>query len=70
MTATRTTFEVRRHRVCIERVDAHRWDVSVDDRKLASFCSESRARNAGRTEARRLDLVAPDRGRARAGRGG
>jgi hypothetical protein len=58
MGGTRTTFEVRRHQVCIERVDAHRWDVSVDGRKLASFCSESRARNAGRTEARRLDFVA------------
>ncbi len=59
MAATRTTFEVRTHRVCIERVDVHRWDVSVDGRKLASFCSESRARNAGRTEARRLDFVEP-----------
>jgi hypothetical protein len=49
--------------VCIERVDTHRWDVSVDGRKLASFCSESRARNAGRTEARRLDLVATQRKR-------
>lgn len=58
MVATRTTFEVRTHQVSIERVDVHRWDVSVDGRKLASFCSESRARNAGRSEARRLDLVA------------
>ncbi len=63
MPATRTTFEVRHHQVCVERVDAHRWDVSVDGRKLASFCSESRARNAGRTEARRLDLVVPGRKR-------
>ncbi len=63
MVATRTTFEVRAHQVCIERVDSHRWDVSVDGRKLASFCSESRARNAGRTEARRLEFVAPQRKR-------
>ena len=63
MIATRTTFEVRTHRVCIERVDAHRWAVSVDGNKLASFCSESRARNAGRTEARRLDFVALERRR-------
>ncbi len=58
MIARRTTFEVREHHVCVERVDVHRWDVSVDGRKLASFCSEGRARSAGRTEARRLDLVA------------
>jgi hypothetical protein len=32
----------------------------VDGRLLASFCSESRARAAGRTEARRLDFVASD----------
>jgi len=63
MSVTRTTFEVRTHHVCIERVDAHRWSVTVDGNKLASFCSESRARNAGRTEARRLDFVALDRGR-------
>jgi hypothetical protein len=54
---------VHEHRVCVERVDVHRWDVLVDGRKLASFCSESRARTAGRTEARRLDLVAPSRRR-------
>ena len=51
------------HRVFIERVDVHRWDVSVDGRRLASFCTESRARNAGRTEARRLDFVALERRR-------
>ncbi len=63
MGANRTVFEVRRHEVCIQRVDVHRWDVSVDGHRLASFCSESRARNAGRTEARRLDLVAEPRRR-------
>ncbi len=57
MNPRRNTFEVHEHQVCVERVDAHRWDVSVDGRKLASFCSESRARTAGRTEARRLDIV-------------
>ena len=35
----------------------------LDDRMLASFCSESRARCAGRAEARRLDFVATDRHR-------
>ncbi len=63
MTGTRATFEVRTHQVCIERVDVHRWHVTVDGRRLASFCSESRARNAGRTEARRLDFVAVERRR-------
>lgn len=58
MPQAQTTFAVRTHSVYIERVDAHRWRVSVDGRLLASFCSESRARNAGRTEARRLDFVA------------
>ena len=60
---SRTTFEVRAHLVAIERVDARRWRVSVDGRMLASFCSESRARCAGRAEARRLDVVASDRRR-------
>jgi hypothetical protein len=63
MTPPRTTFSVRTHVVAIERVDAHRWRVSVDGRTLASFCSESRARTAGRTEARRLDFVASERRR-------
>ncbi len=63
MTPRRSTFEVRAHLVGVERVDVHRWDDTVDGRKLASFCSESRARSAGRTEARRLDLVAPGRRR-------
>jgi hypothetical protein len=58
MSPTQSTFDVRTHRVCIERVDSHRWRVTVDGRVLASFCTESRARNAGRTEARRLDFVA------------
>lgn len=63
MDGSRTTFAVRTHQVSIERVDTRRWNVSVDGRKLASFCSESRARNAGRTEARRLDFVAEQRRR-------
>lgn len=63
MTPTRTAFEVRTHLVVIERVDARRWRVSIDGRMLASFCSESRARCAGRAEARRLDFVATPRQR-------
>lgn len=63
MQPDRTTFEVRTHLVSIEQVDIRRWRVSVDGHMLASFCSESRARTAGRTEARRLDFVASDRQR-------
>ncbi|HEY6003759.1 MAG TPA: hypothetical protein VIV57_12850 [Anaeromyxobacter sp.] len=63
MQPQRTTFEVRTHLVSIEQVDVRRWRVSVDGRMLANFCSESRARTAGRTEARRLDLVAAERRR-------
>jgi hypothetical protein len=60
----RTTFAVRTHSVTLECLEKHRWRVSVDGRLLASFCSESRARAAGRTEARRLDFIASDlRGR-------
>jgi hypothetical protein len=56
----RTTFTVRTHVVTLECLERHRWRVSVDGRLLASFCSESRARAAGRTEARRLDFIASD----------
>jgi hypothetical protein len=63
MHPARDTFEVRTHIVSIEQVDVRRWRVSVDGRMLASFCSESRARTAGRNEARRLDLVAAGRRR-------
>jgi hypothetical protein len=50
--------------VAVERVDTHLWRVSVDGRPLASFCTESRARAAGTSEARRLELVAREaRGR-------
>jgi hypothetical protein len=63
MHPARISFEVRTHQVAIERVDARRWRVTVDGRMLASFSSESRARSAGRVEARRLDLLASDRRR-------
>jgi fructosamine-3-kinase len=55
-------IKVRTHVVGVERLEAHRWRVSVDGRRLFTFCSEARARNAGRLEARRLDFVAEDRG--------
>ncbi len=55
---TYTEMKVRNHVVGIERLEPLRWRVSVDGRRLFIFCSESRARNAGRLEARRLDFVA------------
>jgi hypothetical protein len=58
MSAARITRTVRGHVVGIERVDTHRWRVTVDGHPLASFCTESRARAAGTAEARRLELVA------------
>lgn len=48
------------HVLGIERLDKFRWRVTVDGRRLFTFCSESRARAAGRLEARRLDFVASD----------
>ncbi|HEY6106638.1 MAG TPA: hypothetical protein VIV59_11680 [Anaeromyxobacteraceae bacterium] len=44
----------------IERLEKLRWIVTVDGHRFATFCSESRARAAGRREARRLDFVAAD----------
>jgi hypothetical protein len=60
MPATYTELKVRRHVVGIERLDKLRWRVSVDGRRLFTFCSEARARSAGRLEARRLDMVASE----------
>jgi hypothetical protein len=62
------TFSVRTHVVGIERVDRSLYRVSVDGRRLASFCSESRARAAGRLEAARLDFVARESRDGGAGR--
>jgi hypothetical protein len=59
MTSARITRSVRGHVVEIDRVDTHRWRVSLDGRPFASFCTESRARAAGAAEARRLSLVVP-----------
>jgi hypothetical protein len=56
-----TTVPVGRHLVSIERIEKLRWRVFVDGRRLATFCTESRARAAGRLEARRLDF-APGQG--------
>lgn len=60
-------MKVRAHVVGIERLERLRWRVSVDGRRLSTYCSESRAREAGRLEARRLDWVAADALRMRCG---
>ena len=51
---------VKGHRVGVERLEPQRWRVSIDGRSLFTFCSESRARQAGNLEARRLELVAAE----------
>jgi hypothetical protein len=58
-------FSVRARVVGVEQVDDDRFLVTIDGRRFASFCSESRARAAGRSEARRLDLVAREAERSR-----
>ncbi len=58
MSATYSEMRVRSHVVGIERLEKLRWRVIVDGRRLFTFCSEARARDAGRLEARRLDFVA------------
>jgi hypothetical protein len=57
---------VGRHTVSIEKLERLRWRVAVDGRRFATFCTESRARAAGRLEARRLDFAAPAATAARA----
>jgi hypothetical protein len=47
MTKPPATFEFRSHVVRLERLEKHRWKVTVDGRFFASFCSESRARPPG-----------------------
>ena len=65
MPTSDSELKVRTHVVGIERLDKQRWRVSVDGRRLFTFCTEARARDAGRLEARRLDFVAQDRAQAR-----
>jgi hypothetical protein len=57
-------MRVRTHVVGIERLEKLRWRVTVDGRRHFTFCSEARARDAGRLEARRLDYAAADARRA------
>lgn len=65
MSSASTSVPVGKHLVSIERIEKLRWRVTVDGRRLATYCSESRARAAGRLEARRLDFAG---GRGAAGR--
>jgi len=57
MSPAPTTVPVGRHLVSVERIEKLRWRVTVDGRRLATFCTESRARAAGRLEARRMDFA-------------
>ena len=47
------TVQVGRHEVVVERIDARLWKVLVDGKRQGTYCSESRARAAGRDEAKR-----------------
>jgi hypothetical protein len=51
---------IKGHLVGVERLEPQRWRVSVDGRRLFTFCSESRARQAGTLEARRLAFTADE----------
>ncbi len=61
MSAAYSERMVKGHVVGVEQVEPLRWRVTVDGRRLFTFCSESRARQAGALEARRLDMVASGR---------
>jgi len=63
MTPAYTEWKVKGHTVGVERLEQLRWRVSVDGRRLFTFCSEARARQAGALEARRLDWAASARPR-------
>lgn len=65
MNPPRASFAVRAHLIGIEQLERNRYVVTVDGQRFASFCSESRARAAGRLEARRLDFVAHERSGSR-----
>lgn len=51
---------VKGHVVGVERLEPRRWRVTVDGRRLFTFCSASRARQAGALEAGRLAFTALD----------
>lgn len=67
MVTGRPPVVVGSHTVSVERTEPLRWRVWLDGQRLATYCSERRARAAGRLEARRLDLSRPERGVRRPG---
>jgi hypothetical protein len=60
---------VKGHVVGVERLEPQRWRASIDGRPLFTFCSESRARQAGVLEAGRLAFRAAERSSAAADEG-
>lgn len=69
MSPPSSVSRVRSHLITVERLERQRWRVSVDGRRLFTFCSEARAREAGRLEATRIDLAAHERTFRGSGRG-
>lgn len=63
MSASQFEMRIRTHVVAIERLEPLRWRVRIDGRTFLTFCSEARARNAARLEARRLDFVTVEEAR-------
>ena len=57
MSASHFEMRIRSHVFAIERLERLRWRVRIGGRPFLTFCSEARARNAARREARRLDFV-------------
>lgn len=55
--AAQSSFQVGAHLVEIERLEKTRWRARVDGKVYATFCTESRARSAARSEARRRDYA-------------
>ncbi len=53
------SFSVKNHLVELVRVDAKQWRVVIDGKNYATFCSESRARVAGRTAAQFMAFAPP-----------
>lgn len=64
-TSAHVSFSFHAHVVGIEQIEKNRYRVTVDGRRLASFCTATRARAAGRLEAQRLDFVAYEASRSR-----
>jgi hypothetical protein len=68
MAANYSDSMVRGHLVAVKRLERLRWRVTIDGRRLFTFCSQARARAAGFLEARRLGFIASDPHPPRLGR--